>query len=120
MPLTQSNIIDHLAGLDESLTKKQVKLILTGYAELAYKEAKNDFLLPGLGKLVLVKRKARKGRNPQTGEEISIPAKKAVKFKVAKAAKDAILGSSKIKPAKKTERNKTTTKKTVKKTSKKK
>ena len=45
-----------------------------------------------IGKLVLVNRKARKGRNPATGEEIMIPAKKVVKFRVAKAAKDAILG----------------------------
>jgi DNA-binding protein HU-beta len=61
-------------------------------AALAYKEAKNAFTLPGLGKLVLVNRKARMGRNPQTGEAIKIPAKKVVKFRVAKAAKEAILG----------------------------
>jgi DNA-binding protein HU-beta len=61
-------------------------------AALAYKEAKNSFTLPGLGKLVLVNRKARMGRNPQTGEAIKIPAKKVVKFRVAKAAKEAILG----------------------------
>jgi DNA-binding protein HU-beta len=59
---------------------------------LAYKEARNGFTLPGLGKLVLVNRKARMGRNPQTGEAIKIPAKKVVKFRIAKAAKDAILG----------------------------
>jgi DNA-binding protein HU-beta len=61
-------------------------------AEVAYKEAKNTFTLPGLGKLVLVQRKARMGRNPATGEAIKIKAKKVVKFRVAKAAKDAILG----------------------------
>jgi DNA-binding protein HU-beta len=113
MPLTQSDIIDHLAELDESLTKKQVKLILTGYAELAYKEAKNDFVLPGLGKLILVKRKARKGRNPQTGEEIKIPAKTVVKFRIAKVANDAILGGSGAK-SKKTQKKKTNTKKSLK------
>jgi len=61
----------------------------------AYKEAKNSFTIPGLGKLVLVHRKARMGRNPATGEAIKIPAKKVVKFRVAKAAKDAILGKKK-------------------------
>jgi DNA-binding protein HU-beta len=61
-------------------------------AELAYKNAKNSFTLPGLGKLVLVNRKARMGRNPATGATMKIPAKKVVKFRVAKAAKDAILG----------------------------
>ncbi len=60
-------------------------------ASLAYKEAKNSFSLPGIGKIVLVQRKARMGRNPQTGEAIKIPAKKVVKFRVAKAAKDEIL-----------------------------
>ncbi len=56
------------------------------------KEAKNTFVIPGIGKLVLANRKARMGRNPQTGEAIKIPAKRVVKFRVAKAAKDAILG----------------------------
>jgi len=65
---------------------------LDDLAALAYKEAKNTFTLPGLGKLVLVNRKARMGRNPQTGEPIKIPAKRVVKFRVAKACKDAVLG----------------------------
>ena len=60
---------------------------------LAYKNAKNGFTVPGLGKLVLVQRKARQGRNPATGAVIQIKAKKVVKFRVAKAAKDAILGA---------------------------
>ena len=62
---------------------------------LAYKHAKDSFTIPGLGKLVLVNRKARVGRNPATGETIQIKAKKVVKFRVAKAAKDAILGVKK-------------------------
>ncbi len=74
------------------ITKKAASDILIHIAEIAYKEAKNSFTLPGIGKLVLVQRKARMGRNPQTGEAINIPAKKVVKFRVAKAAKDAILG----------------------------
>jgi DNA-binding protein HU-beta len=75
------------------ITKKQAVQILEIITDLAYKNAKNSFTLPGLGKLVLVNRKARIGRNPATGEQINIPAKKVVKFRVAKAAKDAILGS---------------------------
>ena len=72
--------------------KKTAAQMLEELAELAYKEAKNGFTLPGLGKLVLVHRKARMGRNPATGETIRIPAKKVVKFRVAKACKDAVLG----------------------------
>jgi DNA-binding protein HU-beta len=75
------------------ISKKTASEILEHVADLAYKNAKNSFTLPGLGKLVLVNRKARIGRNPATGEEIKIPAKKVVKFRVAKAAKDAILGA---------------------------
>ena len=75
------------------ITKKQATEILEQIAQLAYKNAKNTFTLPGLGKLVLVNRAARIGRNPATGEQIQIPAKRVVKFRVAKAAKDAILGA---------------------------
>ncbi|MFP4013615.1 MAG: HU family DNA-binding protein [Chitinispirillaceae bacterium] len=107
--LTQSQVIQKLSE-KEQLPKKQVKSFLDNLSELAYQEAKNGFVVPGLGKLVLVKRKARKGRNPATGETIKIPAKKAIKFKIAKAAKDAILGGT---AAKKTAVKKTATKKTV-------
>ena len=92
--MTKSQIAAALAEkLD--LPKKQVNEALAAVAELAYKEAKNGFTIPGIGKLVLVNRKARMGRNPQTGEAIRIPAKKVVRFRVAKAAKDAILGVKK-------------------------
>ncbi len=74
------------------ISRKQAMVFMEELATLAYKEAKNSFTLPGLGKLVLVNRKARMGRNPATGEAIKIPAKKVVKFRVAKACKDAILG----------------------------
>ena len=74
------------------ISRKQAMIFMEELATLAYKEAKNSFTLPGLGKLVLVNRKARMGRNPATGEAIKIPAKKVVKFRVAKACKDAILG----------------------------
>ncbi len=90
--LTQSQIIAKLAE-DCNLPKKQVKSLLDNLAVLACKEAKNAFTLPGLGKIVLVQRKARKGRNPATGEIIKIPAKKVLKFRFAKAAKDAVLGA---------------------------
>ncbi len=89
--LTQSEIISNLAD-STGLTKVQVREFLDLQAKLAYKNAKNGFTLPGLGKLVLVNRKARMGRNPATGETIKIPAKRVVKFRVAKAAKDAIGG----------------------------
>jgi len=90
--MTKSQIADHIAK-SAGITKKLAGQILEDLAALAYKEAKNAFALPGLGKLVLVNRKARKGRNPRTGEVIKIPAKKVVKFRVAKACKDAILGA---------------------------
>jgi DNA-binding protein HU-beta len=91
-PLSKSQIA---AAISEKvgIAKKQGAEILDLLAELAYKNAKNTFTLPGIGKLVLVNRKARIGRNPATGQEIKIPAKKVVKFRVAKAAKDAILGA---------------------------
>jgi DNA-binding protein HU-beta len=89
--MTKSQTMDHLAG-KSGLTKKAAGQFLEELAALAYKEAKNAFTLPGLGKLVLVNRKARMGRNPQTGEPIKIPAKRVVKFRVAKACKDAVLG----------------------------
>jgi DNA-binding protein HU-beta len=89
--LTQSQIVDQLATAT-SLTKVQVRSFLESQSALAYKNAKNGFTIPGLGKLVLVNRKARMGRNPATGEAIKIPAKKVVKFRVAKAAKEAIAG----------------------------
>ena len=90
--LTKSQIAEHLAKKVE-IKKSQAVAVLDEIAKLSYKEAKNSFTLPGIGKIVLQQRKARKGRNPQTGAAIKIPAKKVVKFRVAKAAKDAILGN---------------------------
>jgi DNA-binding protein HU-beta len=90
--LSKSQIAAELAE-QNGITKKTAVDILDQLAAMAYKQAKNTFTLPGVGKLVLVNRKARTGRNPATGETINIPAKKVVKFRVAKAAKDAILGS---------------------------
>ncbi|MBI5469280.1 MAG: HU family DNA-binding protein [Deltaproteobacteria bacterium] len=90
--LTKSQIADQIAT-KTGVTKKLAGEMLNLLAQLAYKNAKNSFTLPGIGKLVLVKRKARMGRNPQTGAAIKIPAKKVVKFRVAKACKDAVLGA---------------------------
>ena len=73
------------------MTKKQVALFLDELAGLAYKEARNGFTIPGVGKLVVVDRKARMSRNPATGQPISIPAKRVLKFRIAKQAKDAVL-----------------------------
>ena len=89
--MTKSQIADHVAQ-KAGLTKKAAVQLLEDFAALAYREAKNMFVVPGIGKLVLANRKARMGRNPQTGEAIKIPAKRVVKFRVSKAAKDAILG----------------------------
>ncbi len=91
-PLSKSQIAAEVAE-QTGITKKQAVQVLEVLASLAYKNAKNTFTFPGVGKLVLVNRKARIGRNPATGAEIKIPAKKVVKFRVAKAAKDAILGT---------------------------
>jgi len=90
--LTKSQITASIAE-SSGITKKQSGEILEVIAQLAYKNAKNTFTFPGLGKLVLVNRKARMGRNPATGEAIKIAAKRVLKFRVAKAAKDAILGA---------------------------
>lgn len=89
--MTKTQLVAKVAE-KAGITKKAAAELLTFIAEVAYKEAKNTFTIPGLGKLVLVQRKARMGRNPATGETIKIKAKKVVKFRVAKAAKDAILG----------------------------
>lgn len=88
-PLTKSQTMTTLAEAT-GLKKKEVVCVLDELVALAYKQAKVGFTIPGLGKLVLVKRKARMGRNPATGETIKIPAKTVLKFRIAKAAKDAV------------------------------
>ena len=92
--LSKSQIAAEIAD-KSGITKKNAVQVLDLIADMAYKNAKNTFTLPGIGKLVLVNRKARVGRNPATGETINIPAKKVVKFRVAKACKDAVLGVKK-------------------------
>ena len=90
--MTKSQLLAVLSESSE-LSKKQVGELLDGLASLAYKEVKKggEFVVPGFGKLVKVNRKARMGRNPATGAQIKIPAKTVVKFRLAKAVKDAVL-----------------------------
>lgn len=92
--LTKGKIVEVLAG-EAGLSKKDIGKVLSALVELAYAQAVNGFTLPGLGKLVVVNRKKRMGRNPATGAQIVIPAKKVLKFRIAKQAKDAIVGGKK-------------------------
>ena len=89
--MSKSAVMAHLAG-KTNLSKRQIVEIFDETLALACKEAKNGFVLPGFGKLVLANRKARMVRNPQTGEPIKIPAKRVCKFRLAKSVKDAVLG----------------------------
>jgi DNA-binding protein HU-beta len=89
--MTKSAIISHLAQKTD-LSRKQVTDLMDQLLMLAVKEARNVFIVPGFGRLVLANRKALMGRNPQTGEPIKIPAKRVVKFRLAKSLKDAVLG----------------------------
>jgi DNA-binding protein HU-beta len=97
--MTQSQIVKELASATGSATKV-AKQFMTSLADLAVRETKKNgmFVIPGIGRLVRVERKARMGRNPATGQEIKIPAKKVVKFRVAKAVKDAIVPPKAKKP----------------------
>lgn len=90
--MTKTQMVASLAEAT-NMSKKEVVAFLEGMTELVYKEVKKngECIVPGFGKLVKAKRKAREGRNPATGETIKIPAKTVVKFRLAKAAKDAIL-----------------------------
>jgi DNA-binding protein HU-beta len=91
-PMTKSQTVSHFAKKFE-ISKRMASEIIDEVAALAVSETKKagSFTLPGIGKLVLVKRKARMGRNPGTGEAIKIPAKTVVKMRIAKAAKEAIV-----------------------------
>jgi len=89
-PMTKTQVLSHLSE-KVGVTKKQAGVFLEELVQLAYKEAKNQFTFPGVGKLLVVSRKARMGRNPATGASIKIPAKKVVKFRIAKACKDAVI-----------------------------
>jgi DNA-binding protein HU-beta len=90
--MTQSQMVKELADATGT-NSKVAKQFMTSFSDLAVRETKKNgiFIIPGIGRLVRVDRKARTGRNPATGEAIKIPAKKVVKFRVAKAVKDAIV-----------------------------
>ncbi len=92
--MTKTQLQTELAEATET-SRKVAGLFLDTLTSIAYRETKRkgEFVLPGFGKLVKQKRKARKGRNPATGEAIKIPAKTVVKFRIGKAAKDAVLGA---------------------------
>jgi DNA-binding protein HU-beta len=93
--MTKSQIAATIAD-KVGITKKQAVQMMDLVADMAYKQAKNTFTVPGLGKLVLVNRPAREMTmqfGPKKGQTVKIPAKRVVKFRVAKACKDAILGS---------------------------
>ena len=96
-PLSKSDIATKLAE-SVGITKKQAVQFMAAQAELAYKSAKNSFVIPGIGKLVLAKSAPREmvmRFGPKAGQTVKVPAKTRVKFRVAKAAKDAILGLKK-------------------------
>jgi DNA-binding protein HU-beta len=85
--MTQSAMFTELSERLE-MPKKQVKEVVTTLIELVYEEApKAGIMIPGLGKLLIVDRKARMARNPQTGEQIKVPARKALKFRIAGIAR---------------------------------
>ena len=90
--MTKSQIIAALAD-KFGKTKKEITEMIDALVTMAYQETKKngEFTIPGLGKIQKKDRAARMGRNPATGESISIPARTVVKFRIAKAAKEAIL-----------------------------
>ena len=94
--MTKAATVSHLSGKTD-LSKKQVAAFLDEIQALAVKEAKKSgaFVIPGIGKVVLSNRKARMGRNPQTGEPIKIAAKRVVRIRAVKVLKDSILGGKK-------------------------
>ena len=96
--MTQTQLVKELASKCD-VNNKVARQFMDTLSGLAITEVKKNgvFVLPGIGRLVRVDRKARTGRNPLTGESIKIPAKKVVKFRVAKAAKDAIVPPKKPK-----------------------
>lgn len=91
-PMTKAQIVSHFVETF-AIPKKTAAAIIDEYAALAVNQTKKmgEFTVPGVGKLVKSKRKARIGRNPATGEEIKIPAKTVVKMRLSKKCKDAII-----------------------------
>ncbi|MCH8941026.1 MAG: HU family DNA-binding protein [Bacteroidetes bacterium] len=96
-PMTKGEIIAHLSKRTNT-TKKLAGDFLNELTSLTYKEAKKTFVLPGLGKFKVARRKKRMGRNPATGATMVIPAKNVLKFKVSKTAVDAVFPAQKVAP----------------------
>ena len=94
--MSKTQLVTELAEATGT-NKKIAAAFVDGLGSIAYREAKSsgEFTIPGIGKLVKKQTKARTGRNPATGAEIQIPAKTVIRFRVAKAAKDAVIGSKK-------------------------
>lgn len=93
--MSKSEIAAHLAE-KVGISKKQATQFMAAHAELAYKQAKSSFVIPGIGKLVLTESPAREMMmrfGPKAGQMVKVPKRKKLKFRVAKAAKDAILGA---------------------------
>ncbi len=92
MGMTKSQLMTELAA-KSGRSKKEIVMVMDCLMKMAYVQVKKSgvFIIPGIGKLVKVHRKERMGRNPATGATIKIPAKTVVKFRVAKAAKEAVL-----------------------------
>ena len=90
--MSQSEVVNHFAE-KYGMKRAQVKELFEEMANLAASEVKTngEFVLPGFGKMVLSERKAREGRNPQTGETIQIPAKTTLKFRLGKGIKDSVV-----------------------------
>ncbi|MFQ5664080.1 MAG: HU family DNA-binding protein [Terriglobia bacterium] len=91
--MTKSQLVRHLAEKAD-VSKKMAACLLDELIDTAVKETKSKgtFALPGIGKLRKANRKARMGRNPQTGAPLKIPAKTVVRFRVSKSCKEAIVG----------------------------
>lgn len=91
--MTKSQTIRHLSD-KVGVPRKTAAALLEELVSTAVNQTKNagQFVIPGIGKLVKAHRKARMGRNPQTGEPLRIPAKTVVRFRVAKACKLAVVG----------------------------
>lgn len=93
--MSKSEIAAHLAE-KVGISKKQAVQFMQAHADLAYKQAKSSFVIPGIGKLVLAESPAREmvmRFGPKAGQTVKVPKRKKVKFRIAKAAKDAILGA---------------------------
>src|SRR5918912_2143770 len=90
--MSQSEVVNHFAEKYD-MKRAQVKELFEELSNLATREVKEngEFVLPGFGKMVLSERKAREGRNPQTGETIQIPAKTTLKFRLSKGMKDSVV-----------------------------